>query len=429
MGKFFDALKAAAASSSPISGADGNVTAAMDAAIASADTADVTAALAHCTKGPYELAVIEAFHSKAQSALTSSSSSSSGGGAPSESNQSLTAARVGLLTILLAAKEALAEYHTVERDDTLRASQILQPFVSPKEGGGGGGANLGGSVPDSLVIRATVKLIELYCYASQFGQAEPLMGKCARYLRYNADDGGAAELKTRFVCSQAQISESRRRFAEAAQRFHEVSQQDASQAGEALQRSAVCALLAEPSDARSRMLGALVADERSPKLLGVPLFGVLTKASRMRFLLAPEAAIVKEIVAEVAEAHVAAGSGSGAMGATSASSTTLEAALTAHNVFAVSRVYYNIGLSELAALVGASSEEGALRVAVAMISAGRMAGSVNQVAGLVSFHVSRDEAAHRADAQIAAVCNAASNACDIIRQTHPALQQQPAVAA
>jgi COP9 signalosome complex subunit 4 len=76
-----------------------------------------------------------------------------------------------------------------------------------------------------------------------------------------------------------------------------------------------------------------------------------------------------------------------------------------HNLLSASKLYNNISIAELGALLGVGSDR-AERTAAKMISEGRVAGSVDQVDGLVTFRDAEDGGAvvEQWDAQIMNVC-------------------------
>lgn len=360
MGKLLDAVKAKE-----------NISSAIDAALAAKDTADVKAACAHCTTGAtYDVSTLELLHDK-------------------------TSGRLGdLPEIAFIVKEALAEGYVVEKNDVVKGAGILQPIINPKAGA------QPQQVSDDLVLRASVKMIELFCYADEYVQAETLMTRCTKHIRYHADK----ELKIRFNCTQAQIHEFKRRFTEAAQRFYEVSINDPSQAVDALKRSAICAILAEPTDARARIVGVIVNDDRAKTLDA--LLPVMNKIHQMRFLRAQDSEVIKRMIINDAQK--------------SGSPSILDMALLTHNIKAVSQVFYNISITELATLVGVTADE-ALRVVAGMISAGKINGTIDQVEDLVTFHSSRDDESNRSDAKIANLCNTVSQLHESLKLKYPQL--------
>lgn len=64
--------------------------------------------------------------------------------------------------------------------------------------------------------------------------------------------------------------------------------------------------------------------------------------------------------------------------------TIMERGVVEHNMIAVSKIYKSIYVSELALVLGVTSEK-AEKIAAAMIMEGALAGSIDQVDGLVEF--------------------------------------------
>ena len=85
--------------------------------------------------------------------------------------------------------------------------------------------------------------------------------------------------------------------------------------------------------------------------------------------------------------------------------TVLSRAVSEHNLLSASKLYNNISVAELGALLGVGRDR-AERTAAKMISEGRMAGSIDQVDGVVTFRDAEDGGAvvEQWDAQIMNVC-------------------------
>ena len=90
-----------------------------------------------------------------------------------------------------------------------------------------------------------------------------------------------------------------------------------------------------------------------------------------------------------------------------------------HNLLSVSKVYNNIAVSELGALLGISAAR-AEKIAASMINEGRMAGSLDQVEGLLHFRVGH-EPLEPMDAQIQTICQSVNDVLDVIVKDHPQL--------
>ncbi|KIY95845.1 COP9 signalosome complex subunit 4 [Monoraphidium neglectum] len=84
------------------------------------------------------------------------------------------------------------------------------------------------------------------------------------------------------------------------------------------------------------------------------------------------------------------------------STTVLDRAVMQHNLLAASKLYNNIYVEELGALLGVTPER-AEQVAADMMQEGRLQGSIDQVASLIHF-ADREEPLVQWDARIKALC-------------------------
>ena len=159
---------------------------------------------------------------------------------------------------------------------------------------------------------------------------------------------------------------------------------------EALSCAITCAILASAGPQRGRILATLVKDERCASL---PNFGMLQKVYLERILRAEE---VNAFGASLKPHQLCVGDDG---------LTVLSRAVSEHNLLSASKLYNNISIAELGALLGVGSDR-AERTAAKMISEGRVAGSVDQVDGLVTFRDAEDGGAvvEQWDAQIMNVC-------------------------
>ena len=159
---------------------------------------------------------------------------------------------------------------------------------------------------------------------------------------------------------------------------------------EALSNAITCAILASAGPQRGRVLAMLVKDERCAFL---PAFGMLQKVYLERILRAEEVSAFGAAL----RPHQLAISDDGL--------TALSRAVSEHNLMSASKLYNNISVAELGALLGVGSDR-AERTAAKMISEGRLAGSIDQVDGMVTFGEAEDGGAvvEQWDAQIMNVC-------------------------
>lgn len=93
--------------------------------------------------------------------------------------------------------------------------------------------------------------------------------------------------------------------------------------------------------------------------------------------------------------------------------TIMERGVVEHNMIAVSKIYQSIYFSELALVLGVTSDK-AERIAAAMVMEGSLSGSIDQVEGLVEFEVDETENAAW-DRNISSFCVELNRITDIIR--------------
>jgi COP9 signalosome complex subunit 4 len=217
----------------------------------------------------------------------------------------------------------------------------------------------------------------------------------------------AKTLGLQYKLSQARIYDAQRRFAEAANRYHEVSyvvEIDEEERKMMLSAAVTASILAPAGPQRSRMLATLVRDERTASL---PQHTILTKTfldqiirpneiksfekllSPHQLAALPKSNDVKSVtVTKTGEDAIMAGEKdaldeeeeSTRMGP----STVLDRAMMEHNIIAVSRLYANITLYGLGALLDVHSS-GAETLVRRMIGQGRLKATIDQVDGLIVF--------------------------------------------
>lgn len=91
----------------------------------------------------------------------------------------------------------------------------------------------------------------------------------------------------------------------------------------------------------------------------------------------------------------------------------MERGVVEHNMISVSKIYQSIYVSELALVLGVTSDK-AEKIAAAMIMEGSLSGSIDQVEGLVEFEA--EETANAAwDRSISSFCVELNRITDVIR--------------
>jgi COP9 signalosome complex subunit 4 len=241
-----------------------------------------------------------------------------------------------------------------------------------------------------------VKVAMLYLEDDDAGAAEAFVKRAAPLA---AQVRSAPALELQFRTCSARVLDAKRRFLEAGARYYDLSTAPpgagvgAEDLATALQAAITCAVLAPAGAQRSRLLATLYKDERAGAL---PVFPLLEKVYLERILRPAE---VEAFAAGLAP-HQRARLPDGA--------TVLERAVTEHNLEAASRVYANVHIAELAALLGCG-EAAAEAAAARMASEGRLAAELDQVEGLVSFGAAPGPLA-RWDANVEGLCRRADEA-------------------
>ncbi|EST10223.1 Proteasome component (PCI) domain protein [Kalmanozyma brasiliensis GHG001] len=198
-------------------------------------------------------------------------------------------------------------------------------------------------------------------------------------------------LGLQYRLSQARVYDSQRRFSEAAIRYHELSyvaEIDEDDRAMMLSAAVTASILSPAGPQRARTLATLMRDERTPSL---PQYTILSKVFLDRVIRPDEIASFEKLLSPHQIARLAPSSAPGPASSSSATadgkamrhapSTVLDRAMIEHNVLSASRLYDNITLAGLGALVDLSPE-GAEDIARKMIMQGRLKGWIDQVGSL-----------------------------------------------
>lgn len=256
-------------------------------------------------------------------------------------------------------RETVADAYQ-EQDDYVEAAKMLQ------------GIQLESSqrkISDDSKVRTWIRICRLYLEEDDTTSAENYLNR-AKNLLYKVEDH---ELNLMFQLSQARILDSRRKFLDASQVYHSFSFSmalDEEERTRALSSAIICAVLAPAGPQRSRTLGKLYKDDRTPQ---VEEFGILEKMFLDRLLSAVEVAKFADKLAPHQLAQTADGS------------TVLAKAVIQHNLLSASRLYNNIGVSELGVLLGLDAEK-AEEYAAHMLEQGRLTGRIDQIDGMIFFN-------------------------------------------
>lgn len=272
-------------------------------------------------------------------------------------------------------RETLADAYQ-EQDDYVEAAKMLE------------GIQLESSqrkISDDSKVRTWIRICRLYLEEDDTTSAERYLNR-AKNLLYKVEPFDH-ELNLMFQLSQARILDSRRKFLDASQVYHSFSFSmalDEEERTRALSSAIICAVLAPAGPQRSRTLGKLYKDERTPQ---VAEFGILEKMFLDRLLSTVEVTKFADRLAPHQLAQTADGS------------TVLAKAVIEHNLLSASRLYNNIGVSELGVLLGLDAEK-AEEYAAHMLEQGRLTGRIDQIDGMIFFNGSEGSGERTSAAQV-----------------------------
>lgn len=235
------------------------------------------------------------------------------------------------------------------------------------------------------------------------------------------------ETQLQFKLSQARILDSQRAFLDASQAYHSISFETIVAEEERLQAlsaAIICAVLSPAGPQRARALARLYKDDRASQ---VEQHSILEKMFLDRLLSPVE---VQSFAATLAPHQLA---------KTADGSTVLDKAVLEHNLLGASRLYQNIGISQLGELLGvdADSAEG---YAAQMIEQGRLAGYIDQIDQLIYFqgegtgkrktgHAEKTVGAElrKWDANVQSLAEEVERVTTMIQNQHPEFYEQQMV--
>lgn len=249
-------------------------------------------------------------------------------------------------------------------------------------------------------LETYLKIARLYLEDDDVVQGEAYINRASILQAESKNE----QLLIYYKVGYARVLDYRRKFLEAAQRYNELSyrpiiHQD--ERTEALKKALICTVLAAAGQQRSRMLGTLYKDERCQQL---PCYSILQKMHLDRIIREPD---LTEFRAMLQPHHLA---------TTADGWTILERAVTEHNMIAASKLYTNIGFSELGALLHIPPAK-AETIASKMISEGRMSGYIDQIDGILHFE--GREVLPQWDKQIESVCYQLNSIIELINAKQP----------
>lgn len=263
---------------------------------------------------------------------------------------------------------------------------------------------------DAFRVEYYSKIARFYIEDDSPVEADSYNVRATMLMHACTDEG----VKLMHKVSVARLLDSKRKFDDAAIKYYQLSQVPAGtygdaiigegDAAEALNFAITCAILAPAGPRRSRVLAILYNDERSRSLSVHPL---LESIHTGRLLAAEQV----EAFRPTLRPHQLATNADG--------TTVLDAAVTEHNLLAVSRLYANIRFDELALVLRVPKQK-AEDVCQLMAYEGRMQAKLDQVEGVVEFtSPAGKQQLHRWDVQIDDICSAVDGCSDAILKSYP----------
>lgn len=249
-------------------------------------------------------------------------------------------------------------------------------------------------------LKTYLKIARLFLEDDDPVQAEAYINR-ASLLQADSHD---PELQVLYKVCYARVLDYKRKFIEAAQRYHELSMNTIIHEEErvtALKNTLHCTILASAGQQRSRMLATLFKDERCQQL---PSFGILEKMYLERIIRGEDLKAFAEMLMPHQKATMADGS------------SILDRAVIEHNLLSASKLYNNITFEELGALLEIPASK-AERIASQMITEGRMNGNIDQLDSIVHFEAKESLPAW--DKQIESLCLQVNNIIEKITQAAP----------
>lgn len=266
------------------------------------------------------------------------------------------------------------------------------------------------SAPNNDMLRHNLRIARLYIAAEQTEKAELYFIR-VNILPAHCDD---EDIHLQCLFCQARILDAKRKFEDAAIKYHELSQHpkralmmDSMTDGDfnqALVQAVKCAILAPAGPRRSRVLAILYNDERSRSL---DIFPLLESIYMGRLLQTSQIERFRPtLLPNQSSSHTD-------------GDTVLDRAVIEHNLLAASRLYMNIHFSELGVLLGITPAK-AETIAAKMIYEKRMIASIDQVEGILEFSANAPtKKIERWDGHIANLCSAVDDCVEAIIEKFP----------
>lgn len=257
-----------------------------------------------------------------------------------------------------AVREALAT-RLEEQQEFLEAARILQG-ISLESGQR--------VIGDEYKLKIQIRIIRCLLEEDEAISADAYLNRATLLIHTTSDPA----IQLHFKLAQARIFDAKRRFVDASQKYHELSFSPLipeSERSACLEAAITCAVLAPAGPTRSRVLGTLYKDERSQTL---PNIKILEKMFLDRLIAGTEV----DDFAKTLKTHQ--------MAILSDGTTVLSHAVIEHNLLSASRIYENIGITELGELLELTPRA-AEKFARGMIESKRLEGEIDQVSGIIEF--------------------------------------------
>lgn len=268
------------------------------------------------------------------------------------------------------------------------------------------------ALPNNRLLRFYVRIARLFLEAGVQIEAEQYLNRASSHqLMAVCEDH---DIRVLFRINQARILDLKRKFEDAAMKYHQLSQLPPRAQGaggmsdgdtvRSLTHAITCAILAPAGPRRSRVLAILYNDERSRTL---PLFDMLESIHMGRLL---QGSQIEKFRPNL-QPHQ--------LSTHSDGDTVLDRAVVEHNLAAASKLYNNIRFEELGELLGVSADK-AEATAARMIYEKRMTATIDQVENLLEFSpVVQAQEIEKWDTHIESLCGAVDSCVDCILAKHP----------
>jgi len=216
------------------------------------------------------------------------------------------------------------------------------------------------------------------------------------------------EITLRYKIAFANVLDFKQKFLEAARHYFQIAHQVTDSAAQLsfMQQAISACVLSEAGPQRSRLLNILYKDELAPKTQVYPFLESVYLDRVVR------GEVVQRFAAMLKPHHVAKGP---------AGDSVLETAIVQHNLLSASRIYNNISFEQMSGLLQIPKDK-AEKVAASMIMDQRLAASIDQIDGIVTFDAGR-ATLPLWDAQIDGTCHTVDRVILLLQRACPSMVQ------